>query len=84
MRGHEGATELTCPECGTSICFRCREEWHGDITCEQAMDKKYEGWAGNRSNMGFCPLCRTKMEKTAGCNMMTCLFCGFKFCWICK
>ena len=77
------AKELTCPECGTKICFQCREEAHGKLTCEEALEKKFK-CLGSNQNIGFCPLCRTKMEKTAGCNMMTCLFCGYKFCWICK
>ena len=78
------ATELQCPECDTKICFRCREDWHGKLSCEAAMEKKYQGWAGSKQNMGFCPLCRTKIEKTAGCNLMTCGFCEFKFCWVCR
>lgn len=35
MRGaNMQAKELTCPECGTKICFQCREEAHGKLTCE--------------------------------------------------
>ena len=79
------ATKLDCPECKTSICFRCREEWHGtETTCEVAMEKKFEGFCGGIRNIGFCPMCRTKIEKTEGCNMMTCGFCEFRFCWLCK
>ena len=42
MKGHTDATELKCPECGTSICFRCREEWHGKDSCEKAMENTYK------------------------------------------
>ena len=35
MRGENmQAKELTCPDCGTKICFQCREEAHGKLTCE--------------------------------------------------
>jgi len=29
-------------------------------------------------------MCKTKIERYAGCNHMTCGFCEFEFCWICK
>ena len=43
VRGkHMDERKLQCPECGTSICFRCKEEWHGRCTtCEKAMEKKF-------------------------------------------
>lgn len=28
-------------------------------------------------------MCRTKIERVHGCNHMTCLFCGYEFCWVC-
>ena len=76
--------KLVCPECKTAICFRCREEWHGRWTsCESAMEKRFQGWANLTQNISFCPMCRTKIEKTEGCNHMTCGFCRYEFCWIC-
>ena len=37
--------KMTCPKCSHSICFRCREDWHGYCTsCEDAMEAKFEGW----------------------------------------
>ena len=36
------ARKMTCPECRQSICFRCKEEWHGYCTsCEAAMERKF-------------------------------------------
>ena len=32
--------KLTCPKCSTNVCFKCRDEWHGDkVSCEEAMKK---------------------------------------------
>ena len=28
-------------------------------------------------------MCRTRIEKSAGCNHMTCGFCSYEFCWAC-
>jgi len=34
-------------------------------------------------NSRMCPTCRTHIEKTEGCNKMTCYKCGNYFCWQC-
>lgn len=82
---NEEATRLVCSECGTEVCFKCRDYWHGEtVSCEQAMNKQLEGWAEeNQGNISFCPMCRTRIEKNKGCNHMTCAFCKYEFCWAC-
>ena len=70
------AKKLNCPKCDWAICFRCKEDWHGYCTsCETAMEKAFEGWGSGLEKIIFCPMCRTKIQKTEGCNHMTCLFC---------
>lgn len=33
--------------------------------------------------MRLCPNCNAHIEKSEGCNHMTCYYCEFQFCWIC-
>ena len=54
------------------------------MTCQEAMTKELKEWASNvGGNVSFCPCCRTKIEKSMGCNHMTCWFCQYEFCWAC-
>ena len=63
--------KVTC-ECGFEICFNCGLEWHGNIKCENAMNKDFVEWAAKNGNVSNCPKCKVRLEKIAGCNHMTC------------
>ena len=46
MRAKNDKVEkLTCPKCSTEVCFKCRDTWHGNVSCEAAMKNQLEGWA---------------------------------------
>ena len=77
--------KLKCKACKTEICFKCREEWHGDLlSCEEAMSKDLREWVEqNKDNVSQCPVCKTRIEKNKGCNHMTCGVCCYEFCWAC-
>ena len=47
------------------------------------MEKVYNLSFGQKKNVSFCPLCKSKIERIKGCNHMTCGFCQYEFCWIC-
>ena len=66
------------------MCYKCREVWHPRQTCDQATDKSYMTWSKKHKNVDNCPKCDMRIEKVAGCNHMTCLYCHYEFCWICK
>ncbi|ORY68942.1 uncharacterized protein BCR38DRAFT_464210 [Pseudomassariella vexata] len=78
---------FTCPDCLAAICTKCRAS-HPDMTCA---DHKYHISGGHealekvKKKLGIkdCPKCKTPMEKTEGCNHMTCGGCGIHICWVC-
>eukprot|EP00696_Hemimastix_kukwesjijk_P014430 gnl/Hemi2/28431_TR9405_c0_g1_i1.p1 gnl/Hemi2/28431_TR9405_c0_g1~~gnl/Hemi2/28431_TR9405_c0_g1_i1.p1 ORF type:complete len:580 (+),score=84.71 gnl/Hemi2/28431_TR9405_c0_g1_i1:82-1821(+) len=80
----------TNQSCNFAFCFRCREEWHSDFTCEQYQqwklenseaESRYQAWA--ERNTRPCPRCQVKIQKNGGCNHMTCTQCRHEFCWLC-
>lgn len=84
MRGENlDVKKVTCPVCSTEVCFQCRDEWHGRKSCESNMNHKLEGFVQAHGGIRFCPVCKTKVERTEGCNHMTCIICGYDFCWLC-
>lgn len=73
---------VQCSICKTKVCFKCRERWHKG-SCEANLEKVYQSSYGDKKNVWLCPMCKTRIERTGGCNHMTCSFCLFEFCWIC-
>jgi hypothetical protein len=79
---------LQCPSCFSTICSACDEEAHEGITCQESRDQKnsqlqdrlFNEWADENGKR--CPGCRSVIEKTDGCNHITCR-CGAHFCWRC-
>mmetsp|Transcript_45854 Transcript_45854/g.73762 ORF Transcript_45854/g.73762 Transcript_45854/m.73762 type:complete len:423 (-) Transcript_45854:155-1423(-) len=75
--------------CGQSFCFKCSEEAHNPVTCDQVSqwqakcDKESETAQWIISNTRKCPKCLVRIEKNQGCNHMTCQFCKHEFCWVC-
>ncbi|KAK0616651.1 hypothetical protein B0T14DRAFT_546825 [Immersiella caudata] len=78
---------FTCPNCLTTVCTACHES-HQGITCAEHFDNKSGGYAAlqkTKAKLGIkdCPKCKTSIEKTEGCNHMTCLGCKAHICWKC-
>jgi hypothetical protein len=77
----------TCSKCLTVICTYCRASHEGK-TCADYKDEisgAYEATKKLKKEMGIkdCPSCGIGMEKTEGCNHMTCGGCGAHVCWVC-
>ena len=71
----------TCLHCGTSVCFDCKQPWHPGTSCEQVEAAAMAEWT-EKHDSGRCPKCRTVIERSEGCNHMSCR-CGYEFCWLC-
>ena len=77
-----------CPSCLEPICRSCHAR-HGDYTCAEYKDIASGGYEAlarlkKELNIKDCPKCSTPMEKTEGCNHMTCGGCRAHICWVCK
>ena len=69
--------KLTC-ECGQDICFKCGRAYHGRFfsPCDRQLDIQFEEWVKDKE-VRVCPLCKAYIEKSEGCNHMTCYYCEF-------
>lgn len=73
-----------------------RETWESlDLESKVAMEKQYgkarlhqafqeyDSCRWIESNAKRCPTCSANIQKTQGCNKMTCTHCHAHFCWLC-
>ena len=83
----DAAPILRCVSCGQRTCFTHRVPWHEGRTCAQ-----FDGDARASEEVALvqaldglvrCPRCSQGVEKSGGCDHMTCR-CGFEFCWRCQ
>jgi IBR domain, a half RING-finger domain len=77
----------TCPKCFEPLCTSCHSR-HGGYTCAEYKDIASGGYDAlaklkRELNIKDCPKCTTPMEKTEGCNHMTCAGCKAHICWVC-
>lgn len=86
---HSGLQTLsyTCPNCFEPLCRSCHAQ-HGAYTCAEYKDIASGGVRAleklkKELNVKDCPRCKTSMEKTMGCNHLTCGGCRAHICWVC-
>ncbi|KAI0251905.1 hypothetical protein BJV78DRAFT_1207615 [Lactifluus subvellereus] len=76
---------LTCPSCLVRICPSCHVEYHEGITCadrEDGGDRLFHEWM-RAHGVKKCPGCHAPIERSEGCNHMTCTRCHTHTCWVC-
>lgn len=85
-----GEQPLQCPSCFFLVCPSCGEESHyqNGMSCEDVKrwkrvdDSQVDHWA-QENDAKRCPACSILIQKTSGCNHMTCGECATHFCWVC-
>ena len=80
--GNINKDQLTCNSCAYQYCYYCGEAWHGKTKCKANIDKELDQWS-YKNGVKYCPKCRRKVQKTFGCDHMTCIKCKHEWCWLC-
>lgn len=84
----ENLEEFECPNCLNRYCLKCRCIYHEKYSCKDFSKINYDQndikfiKFVKGANFKQCPKCKYWVEKSDGCNHMTCR-CRFEFCYIC-
>lgn len=74
-------SSIQCPACLSVVCPQCHVDGHEGRTCKEQrvysnpaeQDRLVDEWiASQEGRVRRCPQCRVPIEKTEGCNHMTC------------
>ena len=85
----EEEVKITCENCRIEWCFQCHAPWHSDMTCKNFMrgNKQFRKWTQGCqkgiANCQKCPTCRVFIQRSTGCDHMTCNRCSTHFCYKC-
>ena len=63
------------------FCLQCGNNWHIG-PCNATSDEMHSFFIAN-ANVNACPKCTIIIERSEGCNHMTCNCCKTEFCWTC-
>ncbi|KAH8696853.1 hypothetical protein GQ44DRAFT_694540 [Phaeosphaeriaceae sp. PMI808] len=91
---HEpGTSRFHCTACRKSHCVEHNAAWHRGETCKEydyrtnKHLKKQEEAASKKTILETtkkCPGCKLNIEKSFGCDHMSCSRCNSEFCWMCQ
>lgn len=81
--------KIECSTCRFVWCFKCHAPWHEGLKCRDYRrgDKQLHHWASviehGQRNAQRCPRCKIHIQRTEGCDHMTCTQCNTNFCYRC-
>ncbi|XP_017264476.1 probable E3 ubiquitin-protein ligase RNF217 [Kryptolebias marmoratus] len=81
--------KIQCSSCQFVWCFKCHAPWHDGLKCRdyRKADKQLRTWASviehGQRNAQKCPQCKIHIQRTEGCDHMTCTQCNTNFCYRC-
>ncbi|KAJ3326016.1 hypothetical protein HDV06_002401 [Boothiomyces sp. JEL0866] len=80
---------LNCknPKCRTASCVECQKQWFPLHRChEQEHDslRLHVELAMSQALIRTCPNCQIRFSKLDGCNKMTCPYCKYEMCYVCR
>lgn len=81
--------KIQCSNCQFVWCFKCHAPWHNGLKCRDYRkgDKLLRSWASviehGQRNAQKCPQCKIHIQRTEGCDHMTCTQCNTNFCYRC-
>ncbi|HRN78529.1 MAG TPA: IBR domain-containing protein [Candidatus Dependentiae bacterium] len=86
---HDQRQQVQCPSCKAQYCSNCLHNHAHNTTCQEAeiqrnpsaAEKASTDWI--KKNAKNCPNCGHAIQKTMGCNRMSCSQCRHEFCWEC-
>ena len=85
----EEEVKIVCENCRIEWCFQCHAPWHRDMACKVFIrgNKMFQTWTKDRpngvANCQKCPTCRVFIQRSTGCDHMTCNRCRTHFCYKC-
>lgn len=85
----EEEVKIQCVNCSIEWCFKCHAPWHQGLTCKEFTrgNKQFQKWTKDRpngvANCQKCPTCRVFIQRSTGCDHMTCNRCSTHFCYKC-
>ena len=85
----EEEVKIQCENCRIEWCYKCHAPWHQDLTCKAFTkgNRQFQKWTKDRpngvANCQKCPTCRVYIQRSTGCDHMTCNRCSSEFCYKC-